>query len=86
LTAFKMSIARLAAMLGPALRGLAFDETGIAGDYSFKLDWDYVEAPPPDSGVSLFTALQEQLGLKLESVKRPLEHLVIDHAEKPTGN
>ena len=44
-------------------------------------------APPADaSGPSIFTALQEQLGLKLESQKGPVDTLVIDHLEKPSGN
>jgi uncharacterized protein (TIGR03435 family) len=43
--------------------------------------------PSPEcSGPSLFTAIQEQLGLKLESQKAPVEILVIDHVEKPSEN
>ncbi len=42
--------------------------------------------PPADSGPSIFTAIQEQLGLKLESTKGPVQVLVIDHVEMPSEN
>jgi uncharacterized protein (TIGR03435 family) len=61
-----------------------FDKTGIKGSYDFKLNFDI-----HDSGEkpSLFSALQQQLGLKLESAKAPVEVLVVDHIEKaPTDN
>ena len=65
------------------------DETGLAGVYSFTLRF----TPDPKPGVpeesdapSIFAALQEQLGLKLEPQKGPVEILVIDHAEKPSEN
>ncbi|HWB95086.1 MAG TPA: TIGR03435 family protein, partial [Bryobacteraceae bacterium] len=44
------------------------------------------QLPADNSGPSLFTALQEQLGLKLEAAKAPVEIFFIDHAEKPSGN
>jgi uncharacterized protein (TIGR03435 family) len=43
-------------------------------------------SPPASTGRSIFTAIQEQLGLKLESTKGPVEMVVIDHAEKPSAN
>ena len=68
------------------------DRTGLAGNYDFKLNWtpDPAGAPSasPDgeSGPSIFTAIQEQLGLKLEPVKAPVPVLVVDHIERPPGN
>jgi uncharacterized protein (TIGR03435 family) len=70
------------------------DKTGLTGKYDFKVQWVPDEsqpnsggdAPPPDAtGPSIFAAIQE-LGLKLEAIKGPVEVLVIDHVEKPTGN
>jgi len=62
------------------------DRTGLDGAFKIDLRWsadDSSDAPP---GPSLFTAIQEQLGLKLESVKGPVEILVIDRVEKPSPN
>jgi uncharacterized protein (TIGR03435 family) len=65
------------------------DKTGLAGTWDFQLNWAAGNDgnPPPDSNEpGLFTAVQEQLGLKLEPRKAPVEILVIDHAEKPSPN
>jgi uncharacterized protein (TIGR03435 family) len=64
------------------------DKTGLTGFYAYTLDWASANRPPePDSDTpSMFTAVQEQLGLKLESAKAPVEMLIVDHAEKPSEN
>jgi uncharacterized protein (TIGR03435 family) len=63
------------------------DKTGLAGlfDVHVELPPDPLATNDPTSP-SLFTVLQEQLGLKLESDKGPVEVLVIDHVEKPSEN
>ena len=53
------------------------DRTALEGRYDFELQW---------SDASVFTALQEQLGLKLEPTKGPVDVVVIDHVERPTEN
>ena len=60
------------------------DETGLRGLYEVKLEWALRQVQNPDAlpGPSLFTALTEQLGLKLEAQKGPVEILVVDSAEK----
>ena len=73
---------------------LVIDKTWLSGRFAFNLTWtpDQIPtvAPPPGippvdpNGPSLVTALQEQLGLKLESAKGPVEVLVIDSVERPT--
>jgi len=64
------------------------DKTGLTGNYAYTLDWFPADrTPPPDlDAPSMFAALQEQLGLRLESTKGPMEKLVIDYVEKPTEN
>lgn len=64
------------------------DRTGLVGQYDFDLEFAPLDsdALASSAGPSLFTAVQEQLGLKLENVKAPLEGLVIDRAERPSEN
>jgi uncharacterized protein (TIGR03435 family) len=62
------------------------DRTGFADSFDFDLHWAPEHGAPDDSLPSFFTAIQEQMGLKLESQKAPVEVLVIDHADKPTAN
>ncbi len=77
-------MARFADFLGARVDRPVVDATGIQGAYDFTLEWtrdDGVDGRP-----SIFTALQEQLGLKLEARKEPVEIIVIDRAKKPDEN
>ena len=64
------------------------NKTGLIGNYDFKLDYTPAEQMgTDDSGKpSIFIALQEQLGLKLEPAKAPMDVLIIDSIEKPAAN
>jgi uncharacterized protein (TIGR03435 family) len=66
--------------------GRVVDKTGLPGEYDVRLEYEWPGPPPPgadpDGAPSIFTALQQQLGLKLDRTKAPLDVLVIDHAEK----
>ncbi len=72
---------------GPFLEHPVLDKTGLEGLYRISLDFAWLPrgAPPGDSA-DLFTAVQQQLGLKLEDHKEPLETVVIDHLERPDAN
>lgn len=65
------------------------NETGLTGKYDIKVEATMplrmARDPQPDD-LSFFTAIQDQLGLKLEDRKRPMEILVVDRMEKPAGN
>ena len=80
LTMRKTSMAELANLLSQIGAGPVLDKTGLTGEYDFKLSWDETNGP------ALSTALQEQLGLKLESQKVPISMFVIDSAERPGEN
>ncbi len=87
-------------VLSPLLGRVVVDRTGLHGAFDFDLEWtpDQVlqgatrdpnvspVAPADTNGPSVFAAIQEQLGLKLESQRAPIEVLVIDRVEQPTDN
>jgi uncharacterized protein (TIGR03435 family) len=84
---------------GAVLDRPVLNQTGIVGRWDFTLNWTPddsqfhgmgVKIPPPTDNASappnLYTAIQEQIGLKLDATKAPAEVLVIDHVEKPSEN
>jgi len=80
LTGGTRTMAQLAVTLQSMVARPVIDRTGLTGAFDMDLQWDDKEGP------SIFTALQEQLGLKLESRQGLFEAVVIDHVEKPTTN
>ena len=84
---------------GAVLDRPVVDQTGLTGRFDFTLNWTPDDSqfagmgakiPPPTDGAnappSLYTAIQEQIGLKLDATKAPADVLVIDHVEKPSEN
>lgn len=98
LTARGMTMAGLARLLSRGVGRPVLDRTGLASAYDLELEWSSdvgLESAPPGSagaselrpdGVSLFTALQEQLGLRLQASRAPVEVMVVDQAEPPSPN
>jgi bla regulator protein BlaR1 len=89
LIAKKSSMSDLADVLsGSPLHRIVVDRTGLKGegDYSLKWSSDVAEEQGGPEVVSIFTAIQDQLGLKLQPAKLPVDTLVVDHVEMPTGN
>jgi uncharacterized protein (TIGR03435 family) len=81
----------LARELAQVLGRVVLNQTGLTGRYDLSLRWTPDDAaalnsPSPDAPPDIFTAVQEQLGLKLESTKGPVPVLVIDSVEKPSPN
>ncbi len=98
LRAVSVPAAKFAVGLSRIIGRTVVDQTGLTGNFDISLDWtpdeaQYMQLPPgvappapSDAPISIFTAMQEQLGLKLESRKGPVEIFVIDRAEKPSEN
>jgi uncharacterized protein (TIGR03435 family) len=83
------SVATLAEELSKVVGRDIVDKTGIAGRYHLILNWtpdDAAGTGSDPSSPSLFTALEEQLGLKLEPAKGPVQVLIVDHVEMPSSN
>ena len=92
------TVTLLAEELSKRLGRVVIDKTGIQGRYDILLNWTPDDGAAPlsnggsgisaatDSGPSIFTAIQEQLGLKLESQKGPVQVLVIDSIDMPSAN
>jgi uncharacterized protein (TIGR03435 family) len=76
-------LSTLTEWLGPPSGRVVIDKTGLTGNYEFTLRYTSQDTPRDDA-LSIFTALEEQLGLKLVPDRAPLQVLVIDHIERPT--
>jgi uncharacterized protein (TIGR03435 family) len=92
LTATHLDMPRFARFLERVVGQPVIDETHVTGGFDFVLEYASERQPRADADSvpsalpSIFTALPEQLGLKLESRKVPFEMLIVDHAERPTEN
>jgi uncharacterized protein (TIGR03435 family) len=83
-----VTVEGFAYILGYQVQRPIVDKTGLTGRYNFRLRWtpDGIENKDAMSGPSIFTALQEQLGLKLQPSRGPVKVLIIDHVEAPSSN
>jgi uncharacterized protein (TIGR03435 family) len=77
----------LASLLSGSMDRMVIDQTKLTGSYKFTLKWTPDDSPNPNPDLpGIFTAIQEQLGLKLIPTKGPVEMLIIDHVERPSEN
>ena len=88
LTAHAISMAWLSDSLFNQVHRTVIDKTGLTGKYDLTLKWSPEDSPDPANETSppIFTALKDQLGLKLQPAKGPVETLVVDHAEMPSAD
>jgi uncharacterized protein (TIGR03435 family) len=83
------SMDQLAARLSRSIGQTVVNETGVSGIFDFKVEWTQDEqfrAPGASASPAIFTALTEQLGLRLQGARAPVEVLVIDAIERPTAD
>jgi len=85
-TARGISIDSLAMNLSNTVGRTVVNQTGLAGAYDFTLEWAPEGADASDPRPSIFTALEEQMGLKLKSAKGPVDAIVVDAIERPSAN
>jgi uncharacterized protein (TIGR03435 family) len=83
LVASAMTFEHLVGNIQSEVERIVVNDTRLKGSFDLKLEWSS-DGSANSNGPSFFTALQEQLGLKLESTRGPVEVLVIDHVEQPT--
>jgi uncharacterized protein (TIGR03435 family) len=89
-----VTVKQFAAELTYMMGRMVFDKTGIAGMYDIRVEWapehfgpePGAEVKPDEANGTLFTALPEQLGLRLVSEKAPVEVLVVDRVSHPAAN
>jgi uncharacterized protein (TIGR03435 family) len=82
-----LPVSSLAGWLSGIAGRNVYDKTGLAGLYDVEVTYgENQDSSSGDSGLSIFTAVQEQLGLKLEPAKAPIDVYVIDHLERPSEN
>ena len=96
LTAAGVPVSSLASSLADVVGHNVIDKTGLTGKYNFEHKWtpereprgssDNGQADTQTAASSIFTAVEEQLGLKLQSSRGPVQTLVVDHVETPTEN
>ena len=93
LTGEGIPVSNLATFLAQMLHKQVVDKTGLTGNYDMSLKWQPEDQSPEshdatggEQAPSIFTAVQEQLGLKLEPTKRLVDTVVVDHVEMPSEN
>lgn len=86
-TGMKISMTQFGEWLSNQLGRPVIDRTGYTGQFDIQLHWSTDDqADSPNAAPAIFTAVQEQMGVKIESGKGPVEILTIDHVEKPDAN